>query len=109
MSCRNLETRKKEHARDIRNWNVNSAIANHCWKEGHHKMDFENSKIVYKSSNVKIRRLIEGVLIDNIPTIEGNKSFSKVDSINLKTIVHESKLADFIKQINEFFNPIPSE
>ena len=106
---RNLGTRKKEHARDIRNWNVNSAIANHSWKEGDHKMDLENSKIVYKSNNVKIRRLIEGVLIDSIPTIEGNKSFSKVDSINLKSIVNESKLADLIKQKNEFLNPIPSD
>ena len=41
-------------------------------------MDLENSKIVYKSNNVKIRRIIEGVLIDSIPTIEGNKSFSKI-------------------------------
>ena len=106
---RNLEIKKKEHARDIRNWNVNSAIANHCWKEGDHKMDFKNSKIVYKSNNVKIRRLIEGVLIDSIPTIEGNKSFSKVDSINLKTIVNEARLVDFIKQKNESFNPSPSE
>ena len=73
---RNLGTRKKEHARDIRNWNVNSAIANHCWKESDRSMDLENSKIVYKSNNVKIRRLIEGVLIDSMPTIEGNKSFS---------------------------------
>ena len=88
-------------------WNVNSVITNHCWKEGDHKMDFENSKIVYKSNIVKIRRLIEGVLIDSIPTIEGNKSFSKADSINLKTIVNEAKLADLIKQKNEFFNHVP--
>ena len=51
---RNLETRKKEHAGDIRNWNVNSAIANHSWSEGEHRMDLNNSKIVHKSSNVKI-------------------------------------------------------
>ena len=51
---RNLETRNKEHARDIRNFNVNSAIANHCWNERDHSMKFDNSRIVYRSSNVKI-------------------------------------------------------
>ena len=48
-------------------------------------------------------------MIDSIPTIESNKSFSKVDFINLKTIVNEAKLADLIKQKNEFLNPIPSD
>ena len=104
---RNLETRKKEHGRDIRNWNVNSAIANHCWSEGDHSMNFNNSKIVYKSNNVKIRRLIEGALIDSIPTIDGNKSFSKVDSINLKTIVKEARLTNLIRQKKELCNPNP--
>ena len=102
---RNLETRKKEHGRDIRNWNVNSAIANHCWNEDNHRMDFDNSKIVYKSNNIKIRRLIEGALIDSIPTIAGNKSFSKVDPINLKTIVKEARLAGLVKQKKDSYNP----
>ena len=104
---RNLEIRKKEHCRDIRNWNVNSAIANHCWRELEHSMDFNNSKIVYKSNNVKIRRLIEGALIDSIPTIEGNKSFSKVDAINLKSIVRESGLTDLIRQKKSTCNVNP--
>ena len=104
---RNLEIRSKEHARDIRNYNVNSAIANHCWKERDHMMELKNSNIVYKSNNIKIRRLIEGALIDSIPTIEGNKSFSKVDPINLKTIIKEAKLSDIIKQKKESCNPPP--
>ena len=106
---RNLETRKKEHCRDIRNWNTNSAIANHCWSEGDHRMNFDDSKIVYKSNNVKIRRLIEGALIDTIPTIEGNKSFSKVDPINLKTILVEAKLTGLIKQKRINSNPGPPQ
>ena len=102
---RNLETRNKEHARDIRNYNVNSAIATHCWNNREHSMDFKNSKLVYISNNVKIRRLIEGALIDCIPTIEGNKSFSKVDPINLKKIIFEAKLVDTIKQKNPQTEP----
>ena len=103
---RNLATRMKEHARDIRNYNVNSAIANHCWNERDHMMTLENNKLVYKSNNVKIRRLIEGALIDSIPTIKGNKSFSKVDPINLKAIITEAKLSDLIKQKKESCNPV---
>ena len=61
-------------------------------------MDFNNCKVIYKSSNVKIRRLIEGSLIDSIPTIDGNKSFSKVDPINLKEIIKEARLTDSAKQ-----------
>ena len=102
---RNLETRKNKHGRDSRNWHVNSAIANHCWNEDNHRMDFDNSKMVYKSNNVKIRRLIEGALIDSIPTIDGNKSFSKVDPINLKAIVKEARLTGIIKQKIDNDNP----
>ena len=101
---RNLVTRKTEHERDVSKYNVNSAIAKHCWSERDHRMDFENSRIVYKSNNVKVRRLIEGALIDSIPTIEGNKSFSKVDSINLKTIVKEAGLTNLVRQKRELIN-----
>ena len=68
-------------------------------------MDFDNSRIIYRSNNVKIRRLIEGALIDSIPTIEGNKSFSKVDPFNLKSIVKEAGLTDMIKQKQMPANP----
>ena len=69
----------------------------------------DKSKIVYKSNNVKIRRLIEGALIDSIPTIDGNKSFSKVDPINLKTIIKEARLTDIIRQKKELFNHNPAD
>ena len=46
-------------------------------------------------------------MIDSIPTIDGNKSFSKVDPINLKTIVKEARLTNLIKQKKERCNPDP--
>ena len=101
---RYLETRKTEHERDVSKYNVNSAIAKHCWSERDHRMDFEISRIVYKSNNVKVRRLIEGALINRTPTIEGNESFSKVDSIHLKTIVKEAGLTNLVRQKRELIN-----
>ena len=48
-------------------------------------------------------------MIDSIPTIVGNKSFSKVDSINSKTIIKEARLKGIIRQKNEQGNHNPSD
>ena len=78
--------------------------------EGDHSMGFSSSKIVYKSNNVKIRRLIEGTLMDSIPTIDGYKSFSKEDPINLKSIVNQARLTHLIRQKKKQpCNPNPPE
>ena len=98
-SGRNLDIRIKEHKKAVTSWDTKSAIANHCWNNNH-RMDFDNSKIVYKCNDIKKRRLIEGVIIDNISTLQGNKSFHKVDKITSQSILREANLNPLIEKIN---------
>ena len=97
---RKLSIRLDEHARAVRTFDHRSAIANHCW-ENDHRMDFNGSRIVYKDNNIKRRRAVEGVLIDSIPTVVGNKSFISLDSFNARLVLREAKLLDFVKAAND--------
>ena len=67
-------------------------------------MNFEDSKLVYINNNTKQRRVVEGVLINSIPTLAGNKSFNSLDTINAREVLREANLARFVKDVN---NPDP--
>ena len=75
-------------------------------------MNFNNSKIVYKD-NIKRRRAAEGIQIDFIPTVLGNKSFNSLDFLNSRLVSKEAKLLNFVKAANDLAllpnpdNPIP--
>ena len=56
----------------------NSAIAKHCW-ENTHRMKWDDSDIVYKSSQVGQGRVVEGALINICNSIDVNKSFTQED------------------------------
>ena len=97
---RKLSIRLEEHSKAVREFDNRSAIANHCW-ENDHRMDFKNSRFVYKDSNIKRRRAVEGVLIDSIPTVLGNKSFNSLDFFNSHLVLKEAKLLNFVKAAND--------
>ena len=71
---RELEVRLGEHKGAVNKNVTGSAVAKHCWEKDH-RMDFNNSKIVYRSNNVSLRRVVEGALIRGIKMIDGNKAF----------------------------------
>ena len=96
---RHLSKRKNEHKTAVRNFDQKSAIAKHCWNLDH-RMNFKDSKIVYANSNIIQRRAVEGVLINSIPTIPGNKSFNSIDKLNSREIIRECKLTNFVKDAN---------
>ena len=97
---RQFKTRLEEHARAIRYNDSKSALAAHCWNENHH-MNFKDSKIVYRESNEKRRRVIEGSLINSIPTVPGNKSFNNLDSIHSCLVIREANLTSLVKAAND--------
>ena len=103
-SGRELSTRLGEHRKAVSVNEDNSAIARHCW-DLDHRMNFEGSKIVYRNSNIKQRRVVEGVLINSIPTVIGNKSFNKLDRLNAKQVIRESNLSRFVKNANKLDMP----
>ena len=63
-------------------------------------MKFEDSKLVYINSIIKQRRVVEGVLINSIPTLAGNKSFNTLDKMNTKHVIRESNLLSFVRAAN---------
>ena len=88
---RSLNVRLKEHRRSVSNNDARSVVARHCW-DNNHTMNYNDCKIVHNSNDFGERRLIEGVLIDTCNTLDGNKSFSKLDHTNRKRILYENKL-----------------
>ena len=79
-SGRGLDTRIEEHKQSVRKGYQYSAIATHCL-DVEHRVNFNEARMVYRSNNVRIRRLVEGALIDLKDTFENNKSFTQENSI----------------------------
>ena len=75
---RNLKIRIKKHKKAVREMAQNSAIEKHCW-ENNHRMNWEDLDIVYKSSQVGRRRVVERAFINIRNSIDGNKSFTQED------------------------------
>lgn len=88
---RGIRTRIQEHRRAVQLNSQGSAIARHCWEKDH-RMDFKNSRLIYKSNNISHRRVVEGALIRQIKVIEGNKGFTSEDPISRSLILKEAKI-----------------
>ena len=67
-----------EHKRALDQHASNSAIVGHAFTNDH-RINWNNSNIIYKSNNVHVRRLIEGAAINLGNSFKGNKSFVNED------------------------------
>ena len=90
-TVRDIKVRCQEHEKAVRENNVNSAIAKHCWDRDH-RMDWDSLKLIYSNSNVGRRRVVEGALIDVGNSLPGNKSFTQEDKQTNKLICQSLKI-----------------
>ena len=103
-SGRGLPTRLVEHKRAYDNHAQNSAIVSHSFNENH-PINWNQSKILFKSNDVHIRRLVEGAAINLGNSFKGNKSFVNEDPyVNFYIINNFLKHFDF-KISSVFSNP----
>ena len=77
---RNLNIRIEEHKRACRLGLPNSMVAKHTLELGH-RIDWENIGIVYSSSDIGKRRVVEGALINLCRTFDNNKAFTQENQI----------------------------
>ena len=77
---RSLEVRIEEHKRACRIDSENNMIAKHSWEKDH-RINWKDSKIIYKESNVGKRRVLEGALIGICHTFKNNNGFTQEDKI----------------------------
>jgi len=88
---RDLSVRLKEHKKAIASFNPLNALATHSSDLGH-CFDFNNSSIIYKSNDVKTRRIVESAFINKFSSdiINNNSGFyplnSNVSNFILKSI-----------------------
>ena len=75
-----LEVRIEEHKRACRLGSENNMIAKHSW-EMDHRINWKDSKIIYKENNVGKRRVVEGAFIGICNTFENNKAFTHEDKM----------------------------
>ena len=94
-SGRDLDKRIKEHKNDIKNANENNAMFVHLRKFDH-PIDFENAKIVYPSSSVRRRHIIESALIEKYKSTNEcmnlNKGFSPYNALISRNILASVKM-----------------
>ena len=57
---------------------VNNMVTKHSW-DLDHRIDWNESKIIYKNKKVGERRVVEGALMGLLDTFENNKAFTKED------------------------------
>ena len=77
-SGRGLQTRLEEHRYAYENHSQNSAIVSHAFNKDH-QINWGQSRVIFKSNDVQIRRLIEGAAIKLGDSFKGNKSFVNED------------------------------
>ena len=90
---RSLEIRTQEHKRDYDNMKMNNVLVKHSW-ERDHRIDWERTKLIYKSHNVGNRRLVEGAAINLGFSMEGNKAFTQEDEF-INKLICKKMLNDF--------------
>ena len=94
-SGRDLEKRVKEHKISIKKGDENNAMFVHA-RDFDHPMDFKNAKIVYPSSSVRRRHIVESALIEKYNTQEKclnlNKGFSPNNGLVFKNVLESIKI-----------------
>ena len=72
---RPLATRISEHKYACRTNAPNSAIAKHTLEDGH-RINFKDASIICQIDDIYKRRIIEGALIQQLPTFPGNTALA---------------------------------
>ena len=97
---RGLDVRLSEHKRACRMGHENNMISKHTWVNNH-VIDWNNSKVLYKSSSAGKRRVVEGAFICLFDTFDNNKPFTNEDFIT-NFLICKSLRLDF-----NYFRTIP--
>ena len=87
-SGRGLPIRLTEHKRAYDLHAENNALVNHSLIQDH-RIDWEQSKVIFNSKNTGIRRLVEGAVINCGKSMEGNKTFTQEDSFTNELVCKE--------------------
>ena len=85
-SGRGLSVRINEHKNACRRGQDNNMIAKHVW-DRNHRIDWDSSKIIYKSNDIGKRRVVEGALIGLLNTFDNNKAFTSEDPLTNLLII----------------------
>ena len=93
-SGRGLEVRISEHKKAYDNVDLKNALVKHSW-DNDHRIDWDNSKMIFRSRNVGERRLVEGACINKGLSMEGNKAFTQENDF-IDTFICKTFLNDFI-------------
>ena len=77
---RGLNIRLKEHQRSYELMANNNVLVRHSFDEDH-MINWEGTKLLFKSRDIGDRRVVEGALIHYANSMEGNKSFTQEDPL----------------------------
>ena len=84
-SGRGLDIRLLEHKRAYANHASNSALVQHSLDKDH-RINWDETTMIFNTTDIGIRRLIEGAAIDQGNSMPGNKSFTQEGKIINKSL-----------------------
>ena len=77
-SGRGLQVRLVEHKRDYNKLAQNNVLVKHSWNRDH-RINWNAAKIIHRSTEIGVRRLVEGAAIKMGNSVEGNKTITQKD------------------------------
>ena len=85
---RTFETRLKEHKKAVRYFDVNNALAHHCLSSGH-SINFQNSEMVSRCSDFRLRRVVESsfIKVNQTNVLNLNSGFHQPDLLTASRVV----------------------
>ena len=86
QSGRSFDVRLNEHKAAVRLEQFNNACAKHQ-RDVNHAIDWNNSKVLYKSNQLSNRLIVESTLIKTRPNINNMASTLTIENLSAKTIL----------------------
>ena len=86
-SGRDWNVRIREHKYAFRNNNMSNALFNHAFNNNH-RINWEESKLIYNCDNFHKRRIVESALIDKIDNFNLSSGCFKLDPIMRALVIN---------------------
>ena len=96
QSGKELCKRVSQHKYNVRTANSNSAIFCHV-RDFNHPIDWQSAKIVFKSSSLQNRLLVEGCLIASLGNMNLSDGLFKIDELLKCLILKQSNVKHTLK------------
>ena len=96
---RSVDQRLREHKYAARRGDNNNALFMHM-STNDHLIDWQNTEMLYKTSNLHKRKIVEAALIQSVPNYNLNEGNYKFDRLLSTYVIQAASLEKKVKELN---------